>query len=69
MLSGSTLARVGAAAATAAGVGKLWPTAGFLGGKVGTLISMAVCAVAFVGVAVASGELRPSELRKLRRKG
>jgi hypothetical protein len=63
-----TLARVGLASLAALAVGRLWPTAGALGGKVGTLVSCAVAGSAFLAVAVGTGELRLSELRRSRAK-
>jgi stage V sporulation protein B len=54
------LGGVGAAAL----VGRFWPTAGFLGGKVGTLISLMVIGAAYL--VVVSPDLRPGELRRLR---
>jgi stage V sporulation protein B len=48
-------------------IGRLWPTAGPLGGKVGTLLSTAVVAGAFLAAAIATGELRPRELLASRR--
>lgn len=68
-LSLVTLGRVALAAGAAVAVGRLWPTTGFLGGKVGTLASMAACGLAFLTVAVASGELRPKEILALRKAG
>lgn len=68
-LSPISVARTGAATAAALVIGRFWPTAGFLGGKVGTLLSMSVCGIVFLVVAVGSGELRPAELMRLRRGG
>jgi polysaccharide transporter, PST family len=62
-----TVVRVALSAAAALGVARFWPAHGFLGGKVGTLISSAVIGGVFLAVAVASGELRPKELLRLRR--
>jgi stage V sporulation protein B len=59
----SSIARTGLAAAAAITVGRVWPARGFLGGKLGTLLSLAASGIAFLAVAVASGELRPSTLR------
>ncbi len=59
--------RVSLAAAAAFAVGHVWPTRGFFGGKVGTLASMSACGLAFLVVVLASGELRLSELRRLRK--
>ena len=56
--------RVLIAAALGVVVGRVWPEAGFLGGKLGTLISLAVIAVVYL-IAV-SRDLRPTELRRLR---
>jgi len=66
-LSPLSLVRTGLASAAAWGVGRVWPTHGLLGGKVGTLASLSVCGLAFLVVAIGSGELRPSELRALRK--
>jgi O-antigen/teichoic acid export membrane protein len=62
-----SLLRVSAATAAAYAVGRYWPTTGFLGGKLGTLVSMSCCGLAFLMVAVGSGELRPAELKRLRK--
>jgi stage V sporulation protein B len=62
-----SIARTGLATAATLAIGRFWPTTGFLGGKVGTLMSCAVGGTAFLVVAVASGELRPAELMRLRR--
>ena len=59
-----TPVRVLVASVVALGVGRAWPSAGFLGGKVGTLLSL--CAVGLAYLAVVSPELKPSELRRLR---
>ncbi len=61
-----TVARVALCTAAAALVGRVWPTHGFLGGKVGTLLSLCVIGSMFLAVAVISGELRPAELRRQR---
>jgi stage V sporulation protein B len=66
-LSPLNVVRVALAAGAAIAVGRVWPTTGFFGGKVGTLASSAACGVAFLVVAVGSGELRPGELKRLRR--
>jgi stage V sporulation protein B len=60
----STPLRVGVAVLVAAAVGRVWPTSGIFGGKVGTLMSL--CAVGLAYLAVMAPELKPSELRKLR---
>jgi stage V sporulation protein B len=60
----STAIRVIAAMAVAAVVGRLWPTHGMFGGKVGTLLSLIATGIAYL--AVVSPELRPSQLRALR---
>jgi stage V sporulation protein B len=62
-----SVARTAAAAAAGIAVGRVWPTTGFLGGKLGTLLSCAAIGSTFLAIAVATGELRPSELRKLRK--
>ena len=59
-----TPVRVVIASIAALGVGRAWPNVGFLGGKVGTLLSL--CTVGLTYLAVVSPELRPSELRRLR---
>jgi O-antigen/teichoic acid export membrane protein len=62
-----SVARVALGVLGALAVGRLWPTGGALGGKLGTLLSAAASGTAFVVVAVASGELRPGELKRLRK--
>jgi stage V sporulation protein B len=62
------LVRTSLAAVAALAVGRAWPTSGFLGGKVGTLIAAAASGLAFLGVAIVSGELRPAELARLRKR-
>jgi hypothetical protein len=52
------------ASAAAVGVGRAWPQGGFLGGKLGTLISLAV--IGGIYLLFVSPELSPSQLRKLR---
>ncbi len=64
VLPTATALRVLLATAACAAVGRAWPTAGFLGGKVGTLLSLGAIGLAFL--AVVSPDLRPSELRRLR---
>jgi stage V sporulation protein B len=66
-LSPLSIARTAVAAAAAVVVGRFWPTAGFLGGKVGTLLSASACGTVFLAVVMASGELRIGELLRLRR--
>jgi hypothetical protein len=63
-----SLVRVAAAYAAALAVGSAWTRAGILPGKVGTLVSAAICGVVYLVVCVATGELRPSELKRLRAK-
>ena len=65
----TTVVRVALAWAAAAAVGYAWTRAGILPGKFGTLISSAVCGLAYVAVCVATGELRPAELMRLRKRG
>ncbi|MEO6950798.1 MAG: oligosaccharide flippase family protein [Polyangia bacterium] len=60
----ATPVRVLIASVVGLGVGRAWPNTGFLGGKVGTLLSL--CAIGVAYLAVVSPELRPSELRRLR---
>jgi len=62
-----SLLRVGAASAAAIGLGHLWPSSGFLGGRYGTPISCAFSGLAFLVVAIGSGELRLAELQRLRK--
>jgi O-antigen/teichoic acid export membrane protein len=62
-----SLVRVAASSACAFAVGHFWPTTGFLGGKLGTLISMSACGLTFLVIAIGSGELRPAELKRLRK--
>ncbi len=66
-LSPLSLLRTACAGAAAIGVGRIWPHGGFFAGKIGTLASCAACGLAFLTVAVASGELRPAEILRLRR--
>jgi stage V sporulation protein B len=61
-----SIARTGLAAVAAIAVGHFWP-ATLLPGKVGTLVSMSAIGATFLVVAVALGELRVSEVKKLRR--
>jgi stage V sporulation protein B len=62
-----SLARVVLSAAAALVMGSLWPRSGVLGGKIGTLLSCAVLALVFLGVAMVLGELRPREILRDRR--
>jgi stage V sporulation protein B len=62
-----TVLRVALAWAAAWLMGQAWTRAGIMPGKVGTLISSAACGIVFVIVAVATGELRPAELRRMRK--
>jgi O-antigen/teichoic acid export membrane protein len=62
-----TVVRVALSTAAALGVARLWPAHGFFAGKLGTLVSSGVIGLAFLSVAVISGELRPAELMRLRR--
>ena len=66
-ISLATVVRVTLAATAALAVGHLWPAHGFFAGKLGTLVSSGVIGTVFLVVCVASGELRPSELKQLRR--
>jgi stage V sporulation protein B len=59
-----SVVRIAASVAAALAVGRFWPTAGFLGGKLGTLVQMSASGIAFLVVAVASGELRLRDLRR-----
>jgi polysaccharide transporter, PST family len=63
-----SLVRVAAAYAAALAVGSAWTRAGIMPGKVGALVSAAICGVVYLVVCVATGELRPSELKRLRAK-
>jgi stage V sporulation protein B len=63
-----TLVRVAAAYAAALATGWAWNRAGLMPGKIGTLASCAVVGVVYLVVCVVSGELRPSELKRLRAK-
>jgi stage V sporulation protein B len=62
-----SIARVAVSAGAAVLVGCLWPKTGFLAGKLGTLISCAAVGAAFLGTAMALGELRPKEILRNRR--
>jgi O-antigen/teichoic acid export membrane protein len=62
-----TVARVGAAAVVALAVAHFWPASGFFAGKLGTLVSSTAIGGAFLMVVVALGEVRPSEILRLRR--
>jgi O-antigen/teichoic acid export membrane protein len=62
----ASVARVALSYAAASAVGWAWTRAGILPGKVGTLLSAAACGLAFVAIAVLTGELRPAELMRLR---
>jgi stage V sporulation protein B len=64
-----TIVRVSLCCAAATGVGWAWTRSGIMPGKWGTAISSAACGVAFLVVAVLSGELRPRELMQARRGG
>jgi O-antigen/teichoic acid export membrane protein len=66
-LSPITVVRVALSAAVALAVARFWPATGFLGGKLGTLMSCAAIGLTYLMVAVASGELRPGEIKRLRR--
>jgi stage V sporulation protein B len=59
-----SILRVGVCVAAALAVGRVWPSTGFLGGKLGTLVQMACSAIAFTVVAIGSGELRLADLRR-----
>jgi O-antigen/teichoic acid export membrane protein len=62
-----TLLRVALAYAATLGVGWAWSRAGILPGKIGTLVSCAACGLVYLAVCVVTGELRPSELKRLRK--
>lgn len=64
-----SIARTALAAACGVAVGRVWPVHGFLGGKVGTILSSAAIGLVFLAVAVGSGELRLKELLALRKRG
>ncbi len=61
-----TLVRVAVAYAAALGTGWAWDRAGLMPGKAGTIVSSAVIGVVYLVVCVATGELRPAELKRLR---
>jgi stage V sporulation protein B len=63
-----TVVRVAAAYAATIALGWAWTRAGILPGKVGTLVSCAACGLCYVAVCVVTGELRPSDLKRLRRR-
>jgi O-antigen/teichoic acid export membrane protein len=61
-----TLVRVAIAYGVAVAVGAAWTRAGIMPGKVGTLASSAAIGLVYLIVCVATGELRPAELKRLR---
>ena len=61
-----SLVRVGAAYAAALATGWAWNRAGLMPGKIGTLVACSAVGVVYLVVCVATGELRPSELKRLR---
>ncbi|HEY2745207.1 MAG TPA: oligosaccharide flippase family protein [Polyangia bacterium] len=61
-----SLVRVAAAYAAALATGWAWNRAGLMPGKIGTIASSAVIGVVYLVVCVATGELRPAELKRLR---
>ncbi|MCA1665575.1 MAG: hypothetical protein LC659_15130, partial [Myxococcales bacterium] len=63
-----TLVRVAAAYAAALATGWAWTRAGILPGKLGTLVACAAIGIVYLVVCVVTGELRPSELMRLRAK-
>ena len=63
-----TLVRVAVAYAAALTTGWAWTRAGILPGKVGTLIACAAIGVVYLVVCIVTGELRPSELKRMRAK-
>lgn len=63
-----TLVRVALAYAAALAVGHAWTRVGLMPGKVGTLVSATACGVVYLVVCVVTGELKPSELKRLRGK-
>jgi len=64
VLDGKSVLHVLIAAGVAVLVGRVWPTHGFFGGKIGTLVSMCVVGAAYL--VVMAPALRPSELRRAR---
>jgi hypothetical protein len=64
-----TVARVTLAWVAVAAFGWAWTRAHIMPGKVGTLVSLAIAGVVYLVVMVATGELSPSELRRLLRRG
>ncbi|MCU1282256.1 MAG: hypothetical protein JWM53_5802 [bacterium] len=63
-----TIVRVAAAWGAARGAGWAWDRAGLMPGKLGTLASCAAVGLVYLIVCVVTGELRPSELRALRKR-
>jgi O-antigen/teichoic acid export membrane protein len=62
----ASLARVAVAYAAALGTGWAWNRAGLMPGKVGTLVACSAVGIVYLVVCVATGELRPAELKRLR---
>ena len=65
---GLALVRVAVAYAAALATGWAWTRGGILPGKVGTVVSSAAVGVVYLVVCMVTGELRPSELKRLRAK-
>jgi stage V sporulation protein B len=63
-----TLVRVGLAIAAAAALGRFWPTGGFLGSRLGTLIAAALAGLVYIVVVVLTREVRPREIVASRRR-
>lgn len=63
-----TIVRVAIIAAAAFGLGRIWPTTGFLAGKVGSLVFFAATGVLCLVLALATGELKLAEIRAARAK-
>ena len=62
-----SIVRVARAYAAALATGWAWNRAGLMPGKIGTLVACSAVGVVYLVACVATGELRPSELKRLRR--
>ena len=62
-----SVVRVAIAYMAALATGWAWNHAGLMPGKIGTLVACSVVGIVYLVVCVATGELRPAELKRLRR--